>query len=67
VAVAPLITPLLLRLASVTGPFDAGTVVELKLVVEGESPAGELYLRVPAQDQPKFFVGDVWAIRLIRV
>jgi hypothetical protein len=61
-------TPLLLRIKTVSAPFDADRVVELKLDVEGPYDVrGELYLRVPAEDAKHWLPGDLLGALLRRL
>ena len=56
-----MIIEMLLRSKSL--PFNGETVVELKF----ESTVGEMYLRVPVAESKDWLLGDVYAVRLVRV
>lgn len=58
---------MLLRLRSVSEPFDCSQTVELKFSVEANQRSGELYLRVAASDSTQYRVGDLYAARLVRL
>jgi len=53
------------RVKSVTGPFDAGKTVEVKLALEWPAE-GELYLRVPAESAGRYAVGDAYVVTVGR-
>lgn len=59
---------LLMVVRSVSAPFDAGQIVEVKLDVEGPYEVrGELFLRVPADEAKQWLPGDVHGARLKRL
>lgn len=53
-------------LKSVSGPFDRGEKVEVKLVFVLPF-GGELYIRIPATLAPDWIVGEAYALRLRRL
>jgi hypothetical protein len=58
----------LLVVRTVSPPFDADALVEVKLDVEGPyTVRGELYLRVPAQEAKEWLPGDLYGARLRRL
>ncbi len=61
-------TAMLMVLRSVSVPFNADTMAELKFSVEGPwGVTGELYLRVTPEEAKQWRVGDMYGSRLQRL
>jgi hypothetical protein len=58
-----------MTLRSISKPFDAGRVIELKYKLDGSGviDSGELRIRLSPKDAEKFLRGDEWSLTAKRL